>query len=297
MTSAAYPSQAAPIVNLSIPTAQGLPPQQERWTIAIRLIMAIPLFIVTFVVGIGAFFAVIAGWFVALFTGELPPGIAGFLSYFLRLATRTSCYGALLTDQYAPFDGDEHPEYPIRIELPAAGPLNQLAVLGRIVLIVPAAIILQCLSGGMYLLMFPFWIAALILGRLPVPVYAFASTVVRYNMRVEAYMLLLTSEYPWGWKGDTADAASLSAPNPNWAPPTGPVIAGDAAPVRFDTQTGLPIYPEQTTELPGSGSADGRLDYVLTGWSMAWIWIAIVIGAYYQFTTNTVSFNFQTHAH
>ena len=61
----------------------------------------------------------------------------------------------------------------------------------------------------------------------------------RYQIRLQAYMLMLTPEYPWGWKGDSAYATDASTP-------------------------------------PTNGIT--RFNFVLVGAAQAWIWVWIVLG-------------------
>jgi uncharacterized protein involved in cysteine biosynthesis len=66
------------VVSFRLPLIDGLPPLQPRWTILIRLLLAIPQFVVLFFVGIGVFFVAICAWFAAIFTGRVPPAMAAF---------------------------------------------------------------------------------------------------------------------------------------------------------------------------------------------------------------------------
>jgi hypothetical protein len=72
----------------------------NRLTVALRLIWGIPALIIAIVIGIAAFFVVIASWFAILFTGKHPRGMFDFVlkaqGYFLQ----TSAYMLLLTDTY-----------------------------------------------------------------------------------------------------------------------------------------------------------------------------------------------------
>ena len=43
--------------------------KQRRWTVLLRLILAIPMAVVVIAVGIAAFVCVVLGWFAALVTG------------------------------------------------------------------------------------------------------------------------------------------------------------------------------------------------------------------------------------
>jgi hypothetical protein len=239
------PSVASPqSVNLRVPLVNGLPPQQVRWTILVRLLLAIPQLFVLIFVGIATFFVAVAVWFVALFTGRVPEGMGAFLARFTRWSVRVNAYVYLLTDEYPAFDGNDDDRYPIGVEIPELSPLNQMAVLFRIVLALPAYMIGTALSGGLTTLLFPLWLSALFLGRLPSPIYRVAATVTRYSARSTAYMLMLTPEYPWGWKGDDEGVS-----------PSGAV----------------------TSDPPVT-----RFDFHLTGWARAWVWIFIVIGLIYN---------------
>ena len=46
--------------------------KQRRWTVLLRLILALPMAVVVIAVGIAAFVCVVLGWFAALVTGRAP---------------------------------------------------------------------------------------------------------------------------------------------------------------------------------------------------------------------------------
>lgn len=88
------------------PIRVDISPQLEdrnRLTVGLRIIWIIPIAIFTFIVGIGAFFAIVAGFFAVLFTGHWPDGIRRFIVNTARLVLRVSVYGRLLVDDYPPF--------------------------------------------------------------------------------------------------------------------------------------------------------------------------------------------------
>src|SRR2546423_3782920 len=101
----------------------GLRPQQ-RWTVLIRLILAIPQLIILYFLWLAGFFVLIVGWFAALFTGQLPEGIRGFLIGILRYQVRVPAYLFLRVDENPPFPFFAAPTYPIQIEVPAPTRLN-----------------------------------------------------------------------------------------------------------------------------------------------------------------------------
>ena len=229
-------------LNLRVPLLDDEPVPQVRWTIALRLLLVIPQAIVLIFVGIAAFFVGVVGWFAALFTGELPEGVRSFLVMVVRWSTRVGAYFYLLTDTYPAFNGDDDPSYPIGVEIPDGVRLNQMAVLFRLFLSIPAYLMNSLISGGMGVLLLPIWICALVLGRLPGPLYRVVATSTRYSARCVGYFLMLTPEYPWGWKGD----------DPGVSP--------------------------SSDESSAAGLT--RFDFHLTGWSQAWIWIFIVLGLF-----------------
>ena len=81
------------------------PPQpQNRWTVAFRLILAIPAFIVSGILGylnraLGLF-----SWFVAVFMGRVPEGLRNFAAFALRYEQQTAGYALLLTERYPSFN-------------------------------------------------------------------------------------------------------------------------------------------------------------------------------------------------
>jgi hypothetical protein len=66
-------------------------------------ILAFPHYIVLGILFIGAFFVYIIGWFIVLFTGRWPEGMAQFLISVLRWNARVSAYATFATNQYPPF--------------------------------------------------------------------------------------------------------------------------------------------------------------------------------------------------
>jgi Domain of unknown function (DUF4389) len=188
------------------------PPQrQRRLTVLLRLLLLIPQYIVLFFLGIVAFFVAIIGWFAALVLGQLPPWAENFLAGYVGYATRVSASEWLLVDRYPPFSFSA-PGYPVQIEL-HPGPLNRLAVLLRIILVIPAAIISSVITTGWGVCSFFIWLIVLILGRMPEPLFEASAAIMRYAMRLQAYWFMLTPAYPKRLFGDGTPVSSRG-----WAP-------------------------------------------------------------------------------
>jgi Domain of unknown function (DUF4389) len=76
----------------------------NRWLPLVKWFLAIPHYVVLAFLYIGAFFAVVATWFVILFTGRYPRGIFDFVEGVIRWHNRVVGYAFILvTDQYPPF--------------------------------------------------------------------------------------------------------------------------------------------------------------------------------------------------
>jgi Domain of unknown function (DUF4389) len=230
------------------------PAQQNRLTVLVRIILAIPHLIVLWALGIAAEVVVIICWFAALFMGRLPDSLAEFLAGYLRWASRFYSYLFLLTDRYPPFElGDA--EYPVRV-LIRPGRLNRLAVFFRLILAIPAYVLAMLVLYGMEtLVMFVTWLIVLIAGRMPRSLYEAIAAGTRYHIRLYGYLFLLTGTYPWGLFGDRPDL-------PGYYPQPAPGRPGYEQPGPGQPQYGQPGYGDVPTVQPGYGQpAPGQPGY------------------------------------
>jgi len=76
----------------------------NRWLPLVKWLLAIPHYIVLFLLYVGAFVAVIGAWFAILFSGRYPRGIFDYVEGVIRWHNRVLGYALILvTDQYPPF--------------------------------------------------------------------------------------------------------------------------------------------------------------------------------------------------
>jgi Domain of unknown function (DUF4389) len=142
---------------------------------------------------VAAAVAVIA-WFAILFTGRYPDGLWNLAAFYLRWRVRAATYMTLLRDEYPPFGDAPYPAS-LAIDAPTA-PRDRLSVAVRLLLILPHLVVLCALGIGWILATVFAWFAILFTGRYPASLAPFSLGVLRWNIRVEAYMLLLHDDYP-----------------------------------------------------------------------------------------------------
>jgi hypothetical protein len=81
--------------------------QLNRWLPLFKWILALPHYIVLWVLVMVAAILVFVSWFVILFTGKLPQGIHNYVVGVSRWSLRVQAYAFLLTtDKYPPFSLD-----------------------------------------------------------------------------------------------------------------------------------------------------------------------------------------------
>ncbi len=251
--------------------------KQNRLTVLVRILLAIPHFICLYVAAIAAHVVLVVGWFGALFTGRLPQPVADYLSGYLRWKIRLYAYLLLLTDRYPPFTLEDD-DYPVRV-LVRPGRLNRLAVLFRVILIIPAEIVAGLVILGLTTIVAIItWLIVLVTGRMPQPLHQAISAAVRYQARVRGYFYLLTSALPRGLFGDQPSPGLATealdypgSPGPEAARATPP--PGSAA-VPAGWSPGRPVPDQRMWPLVLSRPARGLVVMFIS------LGAAVMVGAY-----------------
>jgi hypothetical protein len=187
-------------------TVEPAPTLRNRLTVAVRPLLALPHAILVGPVywssrtggfgllGGAAYLMAIVSWFTLLATGQHPRGIREFSLYYLRWRTRALAYMALFTDAYPPF-GDG--VYPAAVDV-ADPPLprDRATIAVRLLVVLPHFFLLFVLMVGWFFATVLAWCSILVRGTYPASLYSFGVGVMRWMLRVEAYLLLLVDEYP-----------------------------------------------------------------------------------------------------
>lgn len=178
------------------------PDRIENWRPLVQWLLAIPhLFIVSVLRSVSQVLAVIS-WFAIVFTGELPEGFANFQAMYLRYYARVNTYVGFLREEYPPFTFDMTASDPgndprVRVDLaPELQNRNRVTVGFRFILAIPQYLALGVLTFAAAIALVLAFFAVLFTGRWPEGLYGFVLGVSRYWLRVDAYTLLLTDQYP-----------------------------------------------------------------------------------------------------
>ena len=159
-----------------------------------RLLLALPHLIWVAIWGIAVFFAVIAAWFVGIFTGRVPDGIHDFIARWVRYATHVNAYFSLAADPFPDFGGA--PGYPVDVVIAPPQKQSRLTIFFRGILVIPAYIVLYLLGYVAQIVMFFAWFIALFTGHLHNGLRDVLIYWLRYAAQTYGYQLLLTQKYP-----------------------------------------------------------------------------------------------------
>jgi hypothetical protein len=168
--------------------------RRSRLTVFFRLLLVIPHLIWMYLWSIPVAFAVIISWFAALFTGRVPAGLHNFDAGFLRYSTRVTGYMFLLADPWPPFSSSQ--PYPIDVRVDPAGPQSRLTVFFRLVLAIPALILVYVFRTVNQIVAFLAWFYCLALGKMNEGMRNISAWLLRFEVQTYAYLLLLTGRYP-----------------------------------------------------------------------------------------------------
>ena len=177
------------------------PDRIDRWRPLVQWILAIPHLVLASVLqNVGEVVAVIS-WFVILFTGKLPAGLANFQVMALRYSARAEIYAGFLHAAYPPFEfamtGDDPGGTPVTYTIrPALEDRNRLTVGLRFIWAIPAllwVLLIGIIGAICWILGF---FAVLFTGRWPQGLHRWVLASLRVSIRASAYIYLLTDDYP-----------------------------------------------------------------------------------------------------
>lgn len=177
------------------------PDRMDNWRPLVQWVLAVPHLVVAAAMEYVAGAVAVVSWFVILFTGRLPAGLANLQIMIIRYTSRAQLYAAFLITEYPPFDFAMTPDdpggSPVTVTVrPALEQRNRLTVGLRFLWAIPAMLYVLVIT----IVGVACWVAAffavLFTGRWPDGLRSWAMKAIRVSVRLDAYVLLLTDEYP-----------------------------------------------------------------------------------------------------
>jgi hypothetical protein len=205
------------------------PVAQRRWTIFLRIFIAIPALIVSAALagstggnvsaggarrgktagfnGGGALLVVCAvlGWFASLARGRMPKGLRDAGAYSIGYTAQATAYLLLVTDRYPNADPtemlvdvtDRPPRHPVRV---VGDPYDlrrsRLTVFFRLLLSLPHLIWLVLWSMLVFFAAIGQWFVTLFRGTPAGGLHHFLTSYIRYRLHVYAYLMLVGNPFP-----------------------------------------------------------------------------------------------------
>lgn len=184
------------------PVRAGLdaPLEVARWRVIGNPVLAIPHLVVLYVLEIVASILVLVAWFAILFTGRMPASLGDFVAGVHRYQWRVGSYLLFLREPYPKFaipSGYSDPGGDVAsLQIDAPARYSRLAVLFRVILVIPQALIGIVWSIGLYVAWIIGFFAVLFTGRWPEGLRRFVVGVEYWYIRVNAWYQLLADPYP-----------------------------------------------------------------------------------------------------
>ena len=171
------------------------PEELSRWLIFVKGLLAIPHFIILYLLLIATNVVTFIAFFAILFTKRYPRGLFDFVVNVNRWNANVMAYLMLFRDEYPPFSW-EPGEYAVTYEVDYPKEMNRWLPLIKWLLAIPHYIVLLFLFIAVYFVYIIAFFAILFTKRFPRGLFDFTVGIHRWNYRVSVYTNLQRDEYP-----------------------------------------------------------------------------------------------------
>jgi Domain of unknown function (DUF4389) len=168
--------------------------RRSRLTVFLRLPLSIPHLIWIELWGIVAWLALVVAWLVGIFLGRIPNSLHRFLAAYVRYSTHVTSYMTIAANPFPGFTGTL--PYPIDLDIAPAAKQGRLWIFFRLILAIPALVVVYLLQIVLYVIAIIAWFAALFTGGLDRSLRDILTFCIRYLAQTNAYLFLLTKRYP-----------------------------------------------------------------------------------------------------
>jgi hypothetical protein len=172
-----------------------------RWRPAVQWLLAIPHLVVVSVLTSLRHVLTAVSFFTVLFTKRIPRPLFDAIAMTYRYEWRSLSYALFLHENYPPFDFrpsayDDGDAPHTTLEVAYPDELSRWQPLYKWFLAIPHYVVMLALSAAsVFVILFGF-VAVVVTGSYPVRARDFLVGVYGYGLRVQAYVGLLTDEYP-----------------------------------------------------------------------------------------------------
>jgi hypothetical protein len=221
----------------------------SRWLWLVKWLLLIPHFLILIVLWIAFVVTTLVAYVAVLFTGRYPAAIFNFNVGVLRWSWRVNYYGyqVLGTDRYPPFTLADVADYPAGLHVDPPTLLPRWRPLVAWLFAIPHIVLVAALTGAatwqvhhddtttsapvgvVSIGLLIAGISLLFTGRYPRGLYDLLLGVARWDLRVTAYVALLTTQYP-PFRLDQGD----DEPDDD---PTGPGVSSPTSPAALARAT------------------------------------------------------------
>jgi len=174
------------------------------------LYIALPHFFLLIFISIASMFVGIINFWAILITGKMPKSLFDFQLNVMRWSLRINARLMNLSDGYPHF-GLNHQDNDVVLDIDYPESSNRISVLlramfGIFYVMLPHGIVLLFMQFAVSIVrLIAFWVV-LITGKYPEGMHSFVVGVIRWTLRVNAYMAYMTDTYPpFSGTGDEAE--------------------------------------------------------------------------------------------
>ncbi len=189
------PPPAAP-TKYPITFEMDTPEKLSRWVWLFKGFLLIPHILLFYVLGILAEVALFISWLAILITGKYPRGLFNFILGTARWMARVNGYGSHFTDKYPPFSMGTEAGYPVRFNAEYPEKSSRMKAFFRYFLALPQFIVLGVISVLFGVLWLVHMVLVVITGKPNSGMFKLMTGILRWNMRVQGYVMLFTDRYP-----------------------------------------------------------------------------------------------------
>jgi len=172
-----------------------------RWRPLVQWLLAVPHLMVAQALRALRGVLTLISLFTVLFTEQIPRSLFDVIAMTYRYEWRAMSYALFLHEDYPPFDfqltaDDDGVEPHTRLSITYPEHLNRWKPLYKWFLAIPHYVVLVALALGACVAFVVGFFAVLFTGEYPLGPRDFLVAVYRYGLRVQAYVGLLTDDYP-----------------------------------------------------------------------------------------------------